>query len=99
MKMKGLSIFLSDHRTAMHTFIYAQYMSQVVKDWQCSQVYNVAGDRFCLVFPSQVARALFCPRKVFRGRYHFLPCTTYPDPSEQPWTHTTSDNPTISSEL
>lgn len=44
MKTEGLSIFLSGHRTAIYIFTYAQYMSQVVKDWQWSQVNNVVGD-------------------------------------------------------
>lgn len=44
MTKKGLSIFLSDHRTAMQIFFYARYMLWVVKDWQGGQVYSVVGD-------------------------------------------------------
>lgn len=58
----------------MHSFIYAQYISRVVKDWQCSQVYNVIGHLVFLGISSWSCKSQLklCPHKVFRGRYHFL---------------------------
>lgn len=44
MKTAGLSIFFLNYRTEIYSFIYAQRMSQVLKDWQCCQANAAAGD-------------------------------------------------------
>jgi len=40
----GFPNFFLNHRTKFYSFIYAQYMLQVVKHWQCSQVNSAAGN-------------------------------------------------------
>lgn len=44
MKIAGLSIFFLNQRTEIYSCIYAQCMSRVVKDWQCSQANAAEGD-------------------------------------------------------
>jgi len=43
MKIAGLSIFFLNHRAEICSFIYAQCMSQIIKDWQCSQANAAVG--------------------------------------------------------
>lgn len=75
MKTAGWSIFFLGHRTEIYSFMYAQRMSQVVRELRCSQasIWLAAHFHFCCISFWVVSFALPDPHKAFRGRNNLIP--------------------------